>query len=214
MDHDSPDKPMETEGRQRILMAAYPLFVEHGYKAVSMQQIADAARIHKATLYHHFEHKDALFMAVVRIELDQARREMVDGIAQGHSAPERLAGVAWRYFQRSHADFGRLMSDVHEHLSPDDRQTLLKAQPFPLEQLEDIFRQATAAGELPEVDTTLAAGMFTGLIWGQIWIRKLERETEPLTEALARRLVEILLAGLRDAPAALAPAEPATATAG
>jgi len=213
MDQERPDRPVESEGWQRIVNAAHPLFVRHGYKAVSMQQIADAARIHKATLYHHFAHKDALFMAVVRMELAEVRSELVAGIAQGQGPRERLAGVAWRYFQRSHADFGRLMSDVHEHLSPEHRQAMLKSQPFPLDQVEEIFRQATAGGELPAVDPALAASMFTGLIWGQIWVRKMEWVTAAPSEELAFRLVDILLAGLRDSPAALAAGAPPIALA-
>ncbi|HYJ13342.1 MAG TPA: helix-turn-helix domain-containing protein, partial [Thermomicrobiales bacterium] len=67
----------ESEARNRVLDAARPLFVDYGYKGVSMQQIAAAAGIHKATLYHHFKDKDALFAAVVMLELQFTRAEMV-----------------------------------------------------------------------------------------------------------------------------------------
>jgi AcrR family transcriptional regulator len=40
----------DSEGRLRILRAAYPLFVERGYDGVSMQGIADAVPLNKATL--------------------------------------------------------------------------------------------------------------------------------------------------------------------
>ncbi len=62
-----PVRPSESESRNRVLDAAYPLFVQQGYKAVSMQQIADAVSINKATLYHHFRSKDDLFLAVVHV---------------------------------------------------------------------------------------------------------------------------------------------------
>ena len=196
------DKLPESEGRLRILKAAYPLFVEQGYKAVSMQHIADAAGIHKATLYHHFRHKEALFTAVVQMELEQHRGELVRAIEQRTTVADRLVSVAWQFFSRSHADFGRLMTDVRENLSDEARQRLLKDQSFPWEQLEWIFDEAAHAGELPALDRELAAGMFTGLVWGQIWLRRAERTDAPLTEDLARTLVEILLAGLRASPAA------------
>lgn len=199
----------ESEGRRRILKAAYPLFIEQGFKAVSMQQIADSAGIHKATLYHHFLHKRALFTAVVQMELEQHRGELIRAIDQQATVTDRLVSVAWQFFSRSHADFGRLMTDVREHLSDDARQRLLKDQSFPWEQLEWIFGEAARAGELPELDRELAAGMFTGLVWGQIWMRRAERTDAPLTEDLARTLVEILLTGLRGSPAA-APRESAT----
>jgi len=203
MDTEHPtEKPPESEGRLRILKAAYPLFVEHGYKAVSMQQIADAAHIHKATLYHHFLHKEALFTAVVQVELEQLQGELIRAIEQRATVADRLVSAAWQFFSRSHADFGRLMTDVRENLPDDVRQRLQMEQSFPWGQLESIFEDATRSGELPAVDRELAASMFTGLIWGQIWMRKMERTAAPLTEDLARTLVDILLAGLRTSTAA------------
>jgi AcrR family transcriptional regulator len=50
--------------RQRILDAALRLFAQHGYEGVSLQQIADAVGLHKATLFHHFEGKPELAQEV------------------------------------------------------------------------------------------------------------------------------------------------------
>ncbi len=193
-----------SEGRLRIIAAARPLFVEHGYKGVSMQQIADAACIHKATVYHHFRDKDALFAAVVQAELKQMRAELVDAIDAGETARQRLAAVGWAFFQRSRGDFGQLMSDVHTHLPESYRAQVMREQTFPWEQLEGIFAEAATRDDLPPIDPSLAATLFAGVIWGQIWARKVERVSEPLTPELADRLVDILLAGLANAPAALA----------
>lgn len=201
---ESTSTEVASEGRQRIVAAARPLFVEHGYKGVSMQQIAYAASIHKATLYHHFRDKDALFVTVVQAELAQMRAELVAAIDAGATTHQRLAAVAWRFFQRSRADFGQLMSDVHTHLPDASRARVMRDQAFPWVQLEAIFINATADGDLPSVDPQLAATLFAGFIWGQIWARKVERVSDPLTPELAGRLVDILLAGLAHAPAALA----------
>ena len=45
--------------RQAILSAAYSLFLEQGFSATSMRQVAEAAGIGKATIYHHFHNKQA-----------------------------------------------------------------------------------------------------------------------------------------------------------
>ena len=55
-------------GRGRVLREARVLFTAQGYAAVSMQQIADAAAMNKATLYHHFRDKEDLFVAVMAEE--------------------------------------------------------------------------------------------------------------------------------------------------
>ena len=52
--------------RQRIVETARALFVERDYASVSMQQIADATGLRKASLYHHFKSKEELGVAAAR----------------------------------------------------------------------------------------------------------------------------------------------------
>ncbi len=120
-----------SEGKARILRAAYPLFIEHGYKAVSMQQIADAAHIHKATLYHHFLHKDELFGSVVHLALGEMRAELTAIIDRGGSPAEQLIEAATQIFARTQSDFGRLMTDVHENVAPEFRMEIMKEKSLP-----------------------------------------------------------------------------------
>jgi TetR/AcrR family transcriptional regulator, mexJK operon transcriptional repressor len=51
--------------RRQIVAAAEILFLAHGYGAVSMDAIAKAASVSKATLYAHFASKDALFAGIM-----------------------------------------------------------------------------------------------------------------------------------------------------
>ena len=125
------------------------------------------------------------------------RAEMVRAIDAGVTPRQRLAAVAWTFFQRSHADFGRLMSDVHTHLPeemPERRSCANRRSPGNNSKKCSAKRSRRAT--CPRVDRSLAATLFAGVIWGQIWVRKVERVTEPLTQELAGRLVDILLAGL------------------
>ena len=51
----------EVGGRARILQVARAAFVERGYAAVSMQELAGAAGLTKAAIYYHFRDKQELF---------------------------------------------------------------------------------------------------------------------------------------------------------
>jgi TetR/AcrR family transcriptional repressor of mexJK operon len=51
--------------RQQVIQAAAELFIAQGYGAVSMDAVARAAGVSKATLYAHFTSKDALFATIV-----------------------------------------------------------------------------------------------------------------------------------------------------
>ncbi|HET9661489.1 MAG TPA: TetR/AcrR family transcriptional regulator [Thermomicrobiales bacterium] len=185
-----------SDSRLRILRAAYPLFVERGYDAVSMQEIADAVPIHKATLYHHFQNKDDLFLAVVRMAMTQ-RHSQVEGFRrEGGSAADQLTKVALLAFRDSQSEFGRLMTDARLRLSEDQQQLLVDRGSDPWTLYEEIFVHAIANGELPDIDATLAATMFVGLIHGQTWSIRTGRIESPLDEARARLLVDTLFGGL------------------
>ena len=57
--------------KQEILEASLDLFSVKGFEATSISQIANAVGIRKASLYSHFENKQAILHALVKDVLDQ-----------------------------------------------------------------------------------------------------------------------------------------------
>ncbi|MDY3919618.1 MAG: TetR/AcrR family transcriptional regulator [Candidatus Limivivens sp.] len=57
--------------KREILEASLELFSVQGFEATSISQIADAVGIRKASLYSHFENKQAILDALVKDVLDQ-----------------------------------------------------------------------------------------------------------------------------------------------
>lgn len=94
--HASPDPGARagTETVTRILAAAEELFARRGFDTVSMNDIAESAGVSKANIFHHFESKNALYLAVVR----NACANSIDRLQQLQHAdgaiPERLADFA------------------------------------------------------------------------------------------------------------------------
>ena len=68
--------PAAHSRRAGILDQATRLFVSKGYAGTSMSTLARACGIQKATLYHHFPSKEALFVACVTEGYDVAIREL------------------------------------------------------------------------------------------------------------------------------------------
>ncbi len=74
--------------RKRLLMleqirhTAATLFGEHGYEAVTMEQIADRADIAKRTLYKHFPSKEAVLAFHVDAQLKQDLAYLHHEVAQ------------------------------------------------------------------------------------------------------------------------------------
>ncbi|MEV0611787.1 TetR family transcriptional regulator [Nonomuraea sp. NPDC050404] len=76
---------------QRILSAARALFAAHGYRATSMQSIADRVGITKAALYYHFDSKEEILHQLTLPLLDELEGALAEAEAQG--GPEE---VRWR----------------------------------------------------------------------------------------------------------------------
>lgn len=51
--------------REQIVQAAVKTFLEHGYAGTSMNKVAEAAGVIKATIYSHFKDKQQLFIAII-----------------------------------------------------------------------------------------------------------------------------------------------------
>jgi AcrR family transcriptional regulator len=56
--------------KDTIRQAAIDLFYRKGYFAASISEIAAASGIRKASLYHHYESKEALLFAILKIIMD------------------------------------------------------------------------------------------------------------------------------------------------
>src|SRR5919201_821566 len=65
--------------RARILEAARSLFAERGVPDVSLEEVAKAAGVGKATLFRRFGDRGALFLAL----LDEHERELQDAVLRG-----------------------------------------------------------------------------------------------------------------------------------
>ena len=63
--------------KQEILEAALELFSVQGYEATSISQIAEAVGIRKASLYSHFENKQAILDALIETTLEQYERHSI-----------------------------------------------------------------------------------------------------------------------------------------
>jgi len=68
---DPPRTPKAAATRQRLLDLAADLFIEHGYDAVSLRDIAVAAGVTKGAIYGHFRSKGQMLVEVIRTELER-----------------------------------------------------------------------------------------------------------------------------------------------
>jgi AcrR family transcriptional regulator len=80
-----------TRAQTRIIEAALALFAEHGISGTSLQMIADAIGVTKAAVYHQYNTKDEIVLAVAQVVL--ARLEAAVTAAEAQRSPRRAREV-------------------------------------------------------------------------------------------------------------------------
>lgn len=92
-------KASSSIGAQSILSAAEELFAKQGYSSISINAIAKQAGVSKANVFHHFDTKETLYMAV----LQNASAEMTHLIAEldsgDGSASQQIGHYARQHLQ-------------------------------------------------------------------------------------------------------------------
>ena len=96
--------------REYIIDAAEKLFFSKGYDTVSMNDIADAVKMNKATLYLYFENKEALYFAIVLRGARIMNRMFQQEIEKATTGIEKIraSGRAYLDFTRQYPDYNRM----------------------------------------------------------------------------------------------------------
>lgn len=66
--------------KERIIQVAFNMFLQKGYKEVSLKQIVDAVGLTKGAFYHHFTGKEQLFRQIVETFLLESGEDVYKGL--------------------------------------------------------------------------------------------------------------------------------------
>ncbi len=90
---------------EEIVSAALELFVERGFAATRVEDVARRAGVTKGTLYLYFKNKEALFKAVIR-------QTIVPVLAQGELTARSFAGSARELLEQLVREYWRLVFET------------------------------------------------------------------------------------------------------
>jgi AcrR family transcriptional regulator len=76
--------------RENILKIAQEIFSKYGYKKTTLDDIANAVRKGKSSLYYYFNSKEDLFQAVILKEVEILKRELEKVILRNTDPVEKL----------------------------------------------------------------------------------------------------------------------------
>jgi TetR/AcrR family transcriptional regulator len=186
--------------RTLILAGAAELFARRGFSAATMNEVAAASAVSKATLYHYFRDKRAL-LAQIALAHVQRLELLVAGVTARRLAPQAELEALIGEFMLAYA------GAQHEHrVLTEDVKFLAAAERAEVEAAE---RRVVAAfamtiarvrPELKDNATPLAMLLFGMINWTFTWLKP----GGTLTHArLAPMVVQLFFGGL---PAVVAPA--------
>jgi AcrR family transcriptional regulator len=107
----APERADAARNRARVLAAAERVFAQHEGRGVTMEQLAAAAGVGKATLYRRYPDVASVALAL----LDEHERRIQDGLLRGSAPLGPGAAPAERVAAFYHAMIGLL--DRHAHLA-------------------------------------------------------------------------------------------------
>ncbi|MCX7095962.1 MAG: TetR/AcrR family transcriptional regulator [Methylobacter sp.] len=167
--------------RQAILDGATRMFLAHGYRNASMEKIAQAAPVSKATLYNHFDSKNALFAAVIAERCASLLQTMSQVTVKSDSVESNLtkiasAAVELIFSEEALAIYRLVVAESPDF--PELGQLFYQSGPQTvLIQLEDYFRQLNAEDSFNIADPVFAADAFFSMLKGDLHLRCLLTET-------------------------------------
>ena len=155
-----------THGRERILQRAEELFLQGGYAAVSIRDIARACGMSNAAIYHHFAGKEALFLAILD-RISHRYQKILQEAAQGDTWLERLTNVSMRMGEaivEERMTVRALLISAGQFSSPEKVARMTdQIRHQLLRPVAAILEEGIAAGDVRPMDTALAAWALIGL---------------------------------------------------
>jgi len=188
----------DSEARERVLKAAERLFIEQGYSAVKVRDIAHEADIHQSSIYHHLPRKkgkEALYVEVMTRFLEKHRDEMNAAIqdARDGLTQQLYAASEWLLSQPP-LDMTRLV-DVDFPSFDRDTQDQLQVLAYNaiLRPIENVLLDAQKRGEVQHENLMLIAGSLVASIQT---IHSLSKRHECNQQEMAQQLVDIFIRGI------------------
>lgn len=182
--------------RTDIIQAAAQIFRQKGYHGTSMQDIANAVHLQKASLYHHVTGKQDILITI----LDQALDLLIDdliAVSKSEQSPQEKVREAMRtYVIRLTGDLDLATVLLMEHRSLDDELRMIHINRRDrFEALwREIVEEGIEAGVFREVDARLTSFAFLGVLnWMITWYR---HDGSLSGEQIADHFADLLLSGL------------------
>lgn len=96
--------------KDKIIQVAFNMFLQKGYKEVSLKQIVDAVGLTKGAFYHHFTGKEQLFRQIVETFLLEGGEDVYKGLPK-----DNLKQFMISYLERVIAFMNNMQKEIYDN---------------------------------------------------------------------------------------------------
>ncbi|RXZ79992.1 TetR/AcrR family transcriptional regulator [Paenibacillaceae bacterium] len=188
----SPGRPRKSGGNdtqtaQYILRTASASFMQYGYEKVSVDQIAKACEVTKATVYYHYENKASLFTYSVVQMFANVCAHVDKFLSMPIPLKERLTAMAKVQMRNSFSEFETLMKEASSHLTTEQISAIREAEQSIHHLMSAAFETAINAGQLRKISPMLLSIAFSSLLMmgnRELAMNLFEQDSDQAAEAI------------------------------
>ncbi|MHB1406240.1 MAG: TetR/AcrR family transcriptional regulator [Desulfitobacteriaceae bacterium] len=183
-------------GREKIISMAVELFQEKGYRATTVQDIANKCGVTKAALYYYIQSKEEILWEIFDQTMTTAEQRMDGLMKENVSLEQRLKAIVSNHIMnvRDDSPYMTIFFTEKAHLPRDKQEQITNRRRQYENKIAEIFEQGIREGvlkPLPVLPTVY------GLLGMCNWMYQWYNPNGKLSaEEIAKVYTEILLQGL------------------
>ena len=184
--------------RSRILKMSRRLFTAKGYENTTIEDVAEAAEISKATLYNYFSSKENLLLGIAEAALEEVRQLICEDLRDETDALEKLRRVMEALVMDSVRYITLSRRILYLNISPDNELHGTRAEL--MEILSQLVREAQSQGQLRRdlTEETLAEWFMGIYLLTQFGWEDLEHYSQEQCREKVRCMIDGMLTGLAE----------------
>lgn len=161
------------EQRDMILQRAAHLFARRGYPATSMNEVAQACGLSKATLYHYYRDKYNLLVSIADGHVSHLQALVAEVTAEGLAPEQRLRELILRIVNdyADAQDAHRVLTDDVRFLEPADQQRVLDKEREVVAGIARAVADAHPAADSARLSKPLTMLLFGMINWMFTWMK-------------------------------------------
>ena len=179
-----------------VYRIAAEIMCQKGYEGTSMNDIAEAAGLTKAGIYHYIRGKEELLFEIMSYAMDNLDQRIVAPAQEIADAEQRLRKIVECHTRSLIEGVGAITIVLEEMpaLTAAHRRIIKTRKRAYFDFIRDTLQQLQAEGKLRDVNLTTAAFSLIGMIlWISRWYR---RDGKLPAEQVMRDYIEIAMNGV------------------